>query len=1024
MRRRPATGQRDGGEGPGVAAGAPASNGADTAGDGNGGTATLTAAPGSPGSPGTGGRPGEPDEVPRAPARRGSSRLALSNWRVRWRLLALIVVPTIAAVVLGGLRIADAASSAVALKRTTQLAVLNGDIIRLAQSMEDERDLTAGWIADGRPTGTAAIYTALLHQQDTTDEAVQQISGDANNIGPTYSSAIRSALSDVQARISDLDHLRSATTPPGGNIPVLPLIQDYTNSIDTLLTFTSLSGSGTNDTQLSNDVITLTALARAEDQASEQRGILYSTLIARQFPPQGLTSLESAEAQESAAEADFESSASLAEQQLFQNKVSGTAVDQAAFEEQLAASTSNNGSVSIGVPAASAPGVWYGNMTTTVQDMRGVESTLLSNILARSQSLESSATRDAVIISIIVLVLLISVLLITTLVARSMIRPLRRLREDALDIAGTRLPDMVRRLSETEGSDESVEIEPIAVSSTDEIGEVARAFDQVHREAVRLAADEAMLRGNLNAMFVNLSRRSQSLIERQISLIDSLEQGEQDSDRLSSLFRLDHLATRMRRNSENLLVLAGHEASRRWSQPVALVDVLRAAISEIEQYERVVLNVQPGITIAGQAVNDVVHLVAELVENATTFSPEDTQVYVSGQPLTSGGVLLDITDGGVGISDSEMGHANWRLDNPPVVDVGVSRRMGLFVVGRLAARHGVRVRLRHASAGGLTALVWLPDTVAAQEGAPLGRLRRFEAEDYGPSPSLSAPPAGGNGGALPTRQTGSAAAQAAAAARMPRFSPSSGTPLQPRVDTGPQTGSGRPGNGVTGGFTPPGQSPAASPQGPGTADPGAAPGGDGFSMPFRPTAGGIPTAGPPSGPASPGPASPGPGSPGPGSPAGAQPGNGSTLGPPNGDNGVRVPAPPENGHDQRLPIFDTLESDWFRRSGTSHVTSPAPGGEASTASVPDQAAWHSPADEGWRAAETVAAPSTGTSTSAGLPQRVPRANLVPGSVGEPAADPSGSEGPSRSAEEVRNRLASFQRGVREARASAPKTEEP
>ena len=830
MRRRPVTGQRNGGDGPGVAAGAHASNGADTAGDGNGGTATLTTAPGSPGT-------GEPDRAPRAPGRRGSSRLALSNWRVRWRLLALIVVPTIAAVVLGGLRIADGASRAVALKRTTQLAVLNADVIRLAQSMEDERDLTAGWIADGRPNGTAALYTVLLHQRDTTDEAVQQISGAANNIGSTYSPAIRSALNDVQARISDLDHLRSATTPPGGNIPVLPLIQDYTNSIDTLLTFTSLSGSGTNDTQLSSDVITLTALARAENQASVQRGVLYSTLIARQFPPQGLTSLESAEAQESAAEADFRSSASLAEQQLFQNKVSGTGVDQAAFEEQLATSTSNNGSVSIGVPAASAPGVWYGSMTTTVQDMRGVESTLLSNILARSQSLESSATRDAVIISIIVLVLLIIVLLITTLVARSMIRPLRRLREDALDIAGTRLPDMVRRLSETEGSDESVEIEPIAVSSTDEIGEVARAFDQVHREAVRLAADEAMLRGNLNAMFVNLSRRSQSLIERQISLIDSLEQGEQDSGRLSSLFRLDHLATRMRRNSENLLVLAGHEASRRWSQPVPLVDVLRAAISEIEQYERVVLNVQPGITIVGQAVNDVVHLVAELVENATTFSPEDTQVYVSGQPLTSGGVLLDITDGGVGISDSEMGHANWRLDNPPVVDVGVSRRMGLFVVGRLAARHGVRVRLRHASAGGLTALVWLPDTVAAQEGAPLGRLRRFEAEDYGPSPSLSAPPAGRTGGALPTRQAGNAAAQAAAAARMPRFSPPSGTPPQPRVGTGPQPLLGRPGNAVTRGITPPGESSTAGPQGPGTAGPGAAPGGNGFTMPFRPTAG-------------------------------------------------------------------------------------------------------------------------------------------------------------------------------------------
>ena len=160
---------------------------------------------------------------------------------------------------------------------------------------------------------------------------------------------------------------------------------------------------------------------------------------------------------------------------------------------------------------------------------------------------------------------------------------------------------------------------------------MARAFDQVHSEAARLAGDEAMLRANLNAMFVNLSRRSQTLIERQLGIIESLEQTEQDASRLSSLFRLDHLATRMRRNSENLLVLAGHEAPRKWTQPVALVDVLRAAVSEIEQYERITLNVQSGLVIAGRAASDVVHLVAELVENATTFSRKDTQVFVTGQ---------------------------------------------------------------------------------------------------------------------------------------------------------------------------------------------------------------------------------------------------------------------------------------------------------------------------------------------------------------------------------------------------------
>ena len=382
------------------------------------------------------------------------------------------------------------------------------------------------------------------------------------------------------------------------------------------------------------------------------------------------------------------------------------------------------------------------DMSFTIGKVRQVADELNGNISTLANTARNNASTGLLVTSLVTLLLLLLVALVSTFVARSLIRPLRKLRADALDVAGNRLPEMVRRLSQSEGADEGVEIEPIGVTSTDEIGEVARAFDQVHREAVRLAADEAMLRGNLNAMFINLSRRSQSLIERQLSLIDSLEQSEQDPGRLSSLFRLDHLATRMRRNSENLLVLAGHEVTRRWSQPVPLVDVLRAAISEIEQYERVVLNVQPGIVVVGQAVNDVVHLVAEIVENATSFSPEDTQVYVSGQPLSSGGVLLDITDNGVGISDQEMSHANWRLDNPPVVDVAVSRRMGLFVVGRLAARHGVRVRLRHAQAGGLTALIWLPDTVAAPEVAPpLGRLRRFEADDYGPTQSLSAPTA-------------------------------------------------------------------------------------------------------------------------------------------------------------------------------------------------------------------------------------------------------------------------------------------
>jgi hypothetical protein len=258
-------------------------------------------------------------------------------------------------------------------------------------------------------------------------------------------------------------------------------------------------------------------------------------------------------------------------------------------------------------------------------------------------------------------------------------------------------------------------VSPIDVLSVDEIGQVARAFDQVHSEAVRLAGNEALLRRSFNAMFVSLSRRSQSLIERLVRMIDSLEQNEEDPRRLSNLFTMDHLVTRMRRNSENLLLLAGHEGARKWSEPVPLTDVARAAISEIEQYNRVVLKIQPGVVVSGHAVSDVVHLLAELIENATVFSASDTQVLVSVQELASGGVLIQVSDSGVGVSAARLAEMNQRLDDPPAIDVSVSRHMGLFAVARLAERHGVRVRLRAGTPQGLTALVWLPDSLTERE---------------------------------------------------------------------------------------------------------------------------------------------------------------------------------------------------------------------------------------------------------------------------------------------------------------------
>ncbi|SOD85739.1 Histidine kinase-, DNA gyrase B-, and HSP90-like ATPase [Streptomyces sp. Ag109_G2-15] len=227
-------------------------------------------------------------------------------------------------------------------------------------------------------------------------------------------------------------------------------------------------------------------------------------------------------------------------------------------------------------------------------------------------------------------------------------------------------------------------------------------------EAARLAVDEALLRSNINAMFINLSHRSHGLIEGQLSLLAELESREADPDRLESLFKLDHLATRMRRNCENLLVLAGEEPGRSWTQPVALVDVLRAAASEVEQYERIELTGVPTVEIAGRVVTDLVHLLAELLENATSFSSPRTRVKVTGQALPDGRVMIEIHDSGLGLTAEDFAEINERLASPPSVDVSVAHRMGLFVVGRLSRRHGIRIQLGPSVTGGTAALVMLP----------------------------------------------------------------------------------------------------------------------------------------------------------------------------------------------------------------------------------------------------------------------------------------------------------------------------
>ncbi|MFD1661466.1 nitrate- and nitrite sensing domain-containing protein [Streptomyces caeni] len=383
------------------------------------------------------------------------------------------------------------------------------------------------------------------------------------------------------------------------------------------------------------------------------------------------------------------------------------------------------------------PDGYFSSMTLTFDAYRGIEQKMADQAARDANAVADNARTDAITDSAAVLAGVLAALVVAALMARSMSRCMVRLRNAALEVAGQRLPAMVELLSRTDPGRVNTDVEPIPIASTDEIGEVARAFDQIHRKAVRLAAEQALLRGNLNAIFTNLSMRNQGLIQRQLGLITDLEHRESEPDRLDILFQLDHLATRMQRNGENLLVLAGQEPGRRWYQPVPLIDVMRAAASEVENYARIEISNVPETDIHGKAVTDLVHLLAELLENAIQFSSPHFPVRVSATRLADGRILVEIHDHGIGLTAEEFADINDKLANPPTVDAEVSRRMGLFVVGRLADRHGIRVQLRPSGGqAGTTSLVMLPQAIShggGEEKQADFSVSRFVPEHRGPT---------------------------------------------------------------------------------------------------------------------------------------------------------------------------------------------------------------------------------------------------------------------------------------------------
>ena len=319
--------------------------------------------------------------------------------------------------------------------------------------------------------------------------------------------------------------------------------------------------------------------------------------------------------------------------------------------------------------------------------------------------------------------LVLSVLL-SVLIGRWIIRRLGRLEESATALAEVELPSVVARLRRGE----DVPVEELSGTTADlgrdEIGRVGRAFDAARRTAIEAAVGEARMRRGINDVFRNLARRNQSLLHRELTVLDGMERRTTDPETLEDLFRLDHLTTRMRRHSEGLIILSGAAPGRGWVHPVRMIDVLRAAAAEVEDYSRVSVTTPSQAALIGPAVADVIHLLAELIENATTLSPPYTPVRVSGD-LVASGFAVEVEDRGLGMSEQRYAELNGRLAEPPEFDVFNSEQLGLFVVGQLAKRHGIRVTLRPSPYGGTTAIALIPTTLVGveegfAEGLPTG----------------------------------------------------------------------------------------------------------------------------------------------------------------------------------------------------------------------------------------------------------------------------------------------------------------
>ncbi|MFK0248563.1 nitrate- and nitrite sensing domain-containing protein [Amycolatopsis azurea] len=953
-----------------------------------------------------------------------------TGWRalVRWRdwslpvkLSAVTLVPILIALALGIATIAGQVGRSDGYQRLDRLVALSGQIRTLADGLGRERTQSAAGLTAGTVGGTLELGSARA-DVDTAIPLYVAAAARAVENEPSLRQA-RDAAAVQLDRLADIRQRASA-----GQLDPVQAIGEYTDITTSLLAVDTALSAGASENVLGGTPAALHDLAVMKEQLSLSQALVSFGIARSSLAPSELDQLRTAELRLADRFTDFKAAASEQQRQEF-----GAAVTDSAMENRDRLAKTALGEQ--GTPSAqafrtmSAQG-WTDASNAVITKVGEVADKFGGETSAVSAELVDDASSGAGLLAVLLFGAMVLAVAVVFLITRQLLRSLKVLRASALDVAEKQLPDAVRNIQE--GRSQGTDVQPVPVGSDDEIGEVARAFDKVHHQALRLATEQASMRTGYSNVFVNLSRRSQSLVQRQLQLIERLERDEEDADQLATLFQLDHLATRMRRNNENLMVLSGAEPGRRSGQPVSATDVVRAAVSEIEQYQRVTVQNPPPVRLVGYAANDLMRLIAELLDNATAFSAPETQVTVATRLVEDGSFGIDILDKGIGMNEAEVAEANARLTEAPNVDLTTSRRMGLFVVGRLASRHRIGVSLHGGKdIVGVRATVSVPaDLVMVPAGGDPGPAT-------GPITQRLAPVPPQQPGGLPRRQRpatngsrpGAPSVPPQGGERWPSANDLAGH-TKPGLNGHSQTQDPRPPSTVeisgTALFSPipkddtappPAQQPRQS-----EPEPEAEPVAEDAA---EPAASATPDDELPSGKEL------------------FEAKNSTTLS--EWWNQAATPPPAvkaEPTAPETTPIFDEMLSAWFRSPAPAPekpAAKPAvkkekpgktepeekktaePAAEAETTAEQDARNWDFASDKAFRTVQEVSQHAPSTFTQAGLPRRRKGEQLLPGSAASsvPAAEPAAkSDLPVRDPANVRGRLSSFQQGVKRGRKEA------